>query len=78
MTFTFTRNQDTMVLAWTSQDIIEHAKDGMDLYLTIDIARKVLRRLEDTYDEEFGVNFHSITCAIEDVCDLQYKLDYNK
>jgi len=67
MNNTYTKDEDTMVLAWTSLDIIEHARDGMDIELTIEQGRQVLRKLEDTYDSEFGINWHSITCAIEDI-----------
>ena len=61
------QTQDTLNIIWTSQEIIDHAKDGMGIDLSIEDARKVLRLLERKHDSEFGINWHSITCAIEDI-----------
>ena len=60
-------DEDTLHIVWKSQDIIEHARDGMDIDLSIEDARKVLRLLERKHDSEVGINWHSITCAIEDI-----------
>jgi len=61
------QTQDTLNIIWTSQEIIDHAKDGMGIDLSIEDARKVLRLLERKHDSEVGINWHSITCAIEDI-----------
>jgi hypothetical protein len=60
-------DEDTLNIVWTSQDIIDHAKDGMDIDLKIEDARHVLNLLELNHDCEFGINWHAITCAIEEV-----------
>jgi len=60
-------NPDVINIEWTSQDIIDHANDGMDIDLSIEDARKTLRLLERKHDSEVGINWHSITCAIETI-----------
>ena len=65
--------QDTLNIIWTSQEIIEHAKDGMGIDLSIEDARKTLRLLERKHDSEVGINWHSITCAIEEIIAIKYK-----
>ena len=62
-------NPDVINIVWTSQDIIDHANDGMDIDLSIEDARKTLRLLERKHDSEVGINWHSITCAIEKITD---------
>ena len=59
--------QDTLNITWTSQDIIDHANEGMDIDLSIEDARKVLRLLDRKHDAEVGINWHSITCAIDEI-----------
>ena len=56
---------DVINITWTSQDIIDHARDGMDIDLTIEQAREALRRVGDFHDAEEGVNWHTITEAVE-------------
>jgi len=65
--------QDTLNIIWTSQEIIDHAKDGMGIDLSIEDARKTLRFLEQKHDSEVGINWHSITCAIEEIIAIKYK-----
>mgnify|MGYP003642686625 FL=1 len=65
--------QDTLNIIWTSQEIIDHAKDGMGIDLSIEDARKTLRLLERKHDSEVGINWHSITCAIEEIISIKYK-----
>ena len=65
--------QDALNIIWTSQDIIDHARDGMDIDLSIEDTRKVLRLLERKHDSEFGINWHSITCAIEEIIAIKDK-----
>ena len=65
--------QDTLNIIWTSQEIIDHAKDGMGIDLSIEDARKTLRFLEQKHDSEVGINWHSITCAIEEIISIKYK-----
>ena len=65
--------QDTLNIIWISQDIIDHAKDGMGIDLSIEDARKTLRLLERKRDYEVGINWHSITCAIEEIIAIKDK-----
>ena len=67
------KTEDTLNIIWTSQEIIDHAGDGMDIDLSIEDARKVLRLLERKHDSEFGINWHSITCAIEEIIAIKDK-----
>jgi len=63
-------NPDVINIEWTSQDIIDHANDGMDIDLSIEDARKTLRLLYRKHDSEVGINWHSITCAIEKITNI--------
>lgn len=56
---------DVINITWTSQDIIDHARDGMDIDLTIEQAREALRRVGDCHDAEYGINWETITEAVE-------------
>tara|TARA_Y100000401_G_scaffold94197_1_gene80666 strand:+ start:238 stop:441 length:204 start_codon:yes stop_codon:yes gene_type:complete len=60
-------NPDQINITWTSQDIIGHAQDGMDIELSIEQARDVLRRIGNKYDAEYGITWDTITDAIEDI-----------
>ena len=67
------KTEDTLNIIWTSQDIIDQANDGMDIDLSIEDAREVLRLLERKHDSEVGINWQSITCAIEEIIAIKYK-----
>ena len=64
-------NPDLINITWTSKDILDHARDGMDMELTIEQARDVLRRIGDTHDAEYGITWDTITDAIEYITDNQ-------
>ena len=64
---TYTKDKDTLVLAWTSTDIIDHAYHEINLSISLEEARKVLRLLEDAYDSDVGINNFSIANAIETI-----------
>jgi len=64
---TYTKDKDTLVLAWTSADIVDHAYHNMNLGISLEEARKVLRLLEDSYDSDSGINNFSIANAIEEI-----------
>ena len=64
-------NPDLINITWTSKDILDHARDGMDMELTIEQARDVLRRIGDTHDPEYGISWDTITDAIEYITDNQ-------
>ena len=64
-------NPDLINITWTSKDILDHARDGMDMELTIEQARDVLRRIGDTHDAEYGITWYTITDAIEYITDNQ-------
>lgn len=64
-----TINPDLINITWTSKDILDHARDGMDMELTIEQARDVLRRIGDTHDAEYGITWETITDAIEYITD---------
>ena len=66
-----TINPDLINITWTSKDILDHARDGMDMELTIEQARDVLRRIGDTHDAEYGITWDTITDAIEYITDNQ-------
>ena len=66
-----TINPDLINITWTSKDILDHARDGMDMELTIEQARDVLRRIGDTHDAEYGITWETITDAIEYITDNQ-------
>ncbi len=58
-------NPDQINITWTSQDIVDHARDGMGIELPIEQARDVLRRIGDQHDAEYGITWDTITDAIE-------------
>jgi hypothetical protein len=58
-------NPDLINITWTSKDILDHASDGMDIELTIEQARDVLRRIGGNHDAEYGITWDTITDAIE-------------
>ncbi|MAO23236.1 MAG: hypothetical protein CMJ25_20990 [Phycisphaerae bacterium] len=57
-------NPDKLDIIWTSRDIIDHAQEGMDITLSVDDARSVLRFLEHRHDANYGINWDVITYAI--------------
>jgi len=64
-------NPDLINITWTSKDILDHARDGMDMELTIEQARDVLRRIGEHHDAEYGITWDTITDAIEYITDNQ-------
>ena len=58
------KDPDKLTITWTSQDIINQAKDGMDLNLSLSQARKILRFLDRTNDSSQGINWYVINDAI--------------
>lgn len=57
-------NPDVLNVIWTSRDIIDHAQDGMDITLSIQDARNILRFLEHKHDCNHGITWDLITYAI--------------
>ncbi len=58
---------DVCDVVWTTEDVVSHAEEGMGKSITVEQAREVLRFLESEHDAEFGINWYSITNAIEEV-----------
>ena len=59
-------DENHISIVWSVDDIMRHAKH-IDLQVSIEQARDVLDRLEETHNKNIGINWEIIRCEINDL-----------
>ena len=61
-----------LVITWSVQDILDCAKDN-NIKISVNDAKNILCDVNDNHDCEYGINWQTIRCTINDYIEKNQK-----